>query len=223
MSVMKKVSYIESSIRGIGKGENQDNILILENENGYLFVVFDGVGSAINSAEATRLAKEFISNVWNDFFKGPDLKLAWLMASTNSYLVSYPKKELLTTYSAVYIPKSEPKIILYSSLGDSRIYVVNPQYLEQISEDDKLSANSNYITKCLGLEHLQPDDFKQNRLNLYDDKLLLCTDGFYHILEANLLDFFFTLIKTNPSSIRRSLNAKLIGNNDDDATYLLIQ
>lgn len=220
---MKKILYIEDSIKGIGKSENQDNTLTLENGSGYLFVVFDGVGSALNSAEATRIAKEFISNNWVSFVHESDLELARLMTETNYYLVSHPKTELLTTYSAVYIPKSEPQFILHSSLGDSRIYVVNPQYLEQISEDDKLHANSNYITKCLGLDNLQPNDFKQHRIKLKEEKLLLCTDGFYHLLEANLLDFFITLIKTKPDVIKKSLNAKLIGKNIDDATYLLIQ
>ncbi|EKJ86180.1 serine/threonine protein phosphatase PrpC [Leptospira meyeri] len=216
--------YVVESLMGISKNENQDNFLIIEEKDYSLFYVFDGVGSALNSKKATELSKEYILIHSNSHFNNGLFDFAKLMLETNSYLLNQGIPEVKTTYCSVCISLLNPNLIQYSSLGDSRIYIINPQYLKQITEDDRFSTNRNLLSKYLGMENLSLNDFYTENYNISNnEKILLCSDGFYNLMEQEKARSFEILSKQYLSSIKKNLFSFVINKNLDDSTFILIK
>jgi len=217
------VKYISQSIKGINKNENQDNFFIEENLNYYFFVVFDGVGSAANGKLATQLVCDYLKHQINKHVDVSSINLRELMFGCHLYLLSLELPEAFTTYCSLFVPTDENERIVYSSMGDSRIYVITNQYIEQISQDDKISGDRNVITKCLGLDSVSIRDFKQQSIPRMDGHILLCTDGFYHLLEDNKAEFFESINKKSLTTIESDLDKLTRNKNIDDSTYILIR
>ncbi|WP_353719352.1 protein phosphatase 2C domain-containing protein [Dyadobacter sp. 676] len=213
--------YIKYSSPGINKTENQDNYLILETEAFALFAVFDGVGSAQNSKVGTEIAKTFISQHFSKFIRETKVSLNALMFECNNYLIEQNIPEIYTTYCTALLHKDHNDLF-FSSLGDSRIYLVSDQYLEQITTDDKSLLAKNVLTKCLGMNDLSLKDFTQGNIDLGVDSILLCTDGFYNLLETDKKKFFETLNKKNLQSIYSGLVSLISNKNVDDSTFIMI-
>lgn len=213
--------HIYQSLRGVRKNNNEDGYLVIENEHYDIYVVFDGVGSAINSKEGTILAKEFIVANYQKYFENK-ICVDKLMRDCNNYIISSQLPEAFTTYCIVVAPKNNSCEMVYSFMGDSRIYIISRQFIEQISVDDK-SGFSNILTKCLGMDDLVDSDFQQYYMNPHDLGLLLCTDGFYYFLEQNRMKFFEIFNKKNMRSISNEITSIITGQNIDDATFVLIR
>lgn len=213
--------YIYQSIKGIRKKDNEDNYLAIENEQYEIYAIFDGVGSAQNGKKATDLAKDFIVVNHADYLS-TQICVDKLMYDCNNYILNTQLHEPFTTYCIVVIPQKSPQEVIYSYMGDSRIYLLTKQFIEQITTDDKLQL-ANVVTKCLGMNTLENYDFYQNSINITDENLLLCTDGFYAFLEENRMQFFEILNKKNIHSIKKEVTSLIVNRNNDDATFLLIK
>lgn len=216
-------SYIFDTIKGDNRKENQDNILVISRRDEILLIIFDGVGSALNGKEATELSKKFIDKSYDKYKNGDDISLIKLMFETHKFLLQQELPMPFTTYSAIFYSSYKPKQIKYSSMGDSRIYAISKQSIDLVSTDDKYSHNSNRITKFLGMPTLQKEDFTEGIFNIENERILLCTDGFYKIMENNLLSFFKVLNFQYLSSIKRSLFRIINENNKDDSTFILVK
>ncbi len=222
--MIQKRKYILESVKGYKKRENQDNYLILEESDYTLYFVFDGVGSALNSKKATDISKKYISNNHEAFHFDGNYNFSKLMYYTNNFLLEKNIPEVKTTFCAIFISKNFPNKILYSSLGDSRAYIVSPQYLIQITEDDRYLSLSNVITKCLGMRELEISDFFTKEYDVsFNDQILLCTDGFYTLLEKDKELYFQTLNMQYLNSIKKRLHKLVKDNNIDDSTYIFIK
>lgn len=219
--IVKHNHVIYQSLKGIRKNDNEDNYLTIENERYNIYGIFDGVGSALNSREATNLAKEFITKQHDDYFND-HVHLDRLMYDCNNYIISTLVPEPFTTYCIIVILKNKKHEAIYSHMGDSRIYLISKQFIEQITTDDKMQF-ANVVTKCLGMNTLKYYDFHQNSINITDENLLLCTDGFYHFLEENRMLFFEIFNKRNLNSIKEEIMSIVVDQNKDDATFVLIR
>ncbi|RZK14598.1 MAG: hypothetical protein EOO43_16135, partial [Flavobacterium sp.] len=186
-----------------------------------VFAVFDGVSSARNSIKGTILCKNFIKKNHENYLKG-QARLDLMMRDCNDYLVSLNIPELYTTHCVLFINRESSKEMVLSHLGDSRIYLITKQFIEQLTMDHK-HHYGNVITKCLGMNALHTSDFEQKSVSLIDKNILLCTDGFYPFLEDNRLLFFEILNRKNFQSIKQDLTSLIINKNKDDATFLLIR
>ena len=142
------------------------------------------------------------------------------MYKTNQYLLEKNIEEPYTTYVASLFIKNDGSILI-SGMGDSRIYGISNQYINQHSKDDK-SMTSNALTKCLGAENLTKEDFTEKLLSAPEDRILLCSDGFYHFLEGNKSTFFELLNFSNLKNIKNKIVKEVKNKNSDDATYILI-
>ncbi|MEJ7823409.1 MAG: protein phosphatase 2C domain-containing protein [Chitinophagaceae bacterium] len=216
-----KQKNIANSIIGVNKKENQDNFLIIEEDQDCIYAIFDGVGSAKNSKLSTDIAVEFIKQNYQTY-KKEECFLSLLMYECNNAILSLKILEPFTTFCIAQVPNDAKRQIIFSSLGDSRIYFITKQYIDQITKDDKSAFGRNNITKCLGM-NLYKNDFTQHNLNREGSSILLCTDGFYDILEKNRLKFFETFQKPNDKSIFNELNHFIEENNFDDASYIFIR
>lgn len=213
------MKFIADSIQGIKRHENQDNFSVMETPKYTLYALFDGVGSAANGKKATDLAVEFLNNN-HQHYTQMNRNLAKMMFDCNVYILSKRLKEPLTTYCLVYKAVSHQTII-YSHLGDSRIYSITPQYIEQISDDYSSAFGNNIITKCLGMS-LEKSEFRVHHIELENNSILMCTDGFYRIMEENRLNFFEVFRKRNGKIIQGQLDQLIRGRNNDDSTYIYI-
>lgn len=214
-------SYIFGSLKGLYKKDNEDTYLAIDADSYYIFAIFDGVGSARNSKLATLYAKEFIEKNHSGYLN-EKTHLDKLMYDCNRYILNQHADEAYTTYCAVVICKDETKPIVVSHMGDSRIYTITNQYIDQLTRDDKLSS-TNIVTKCLGMENLETYDFHQKTLTITPEKLLLCTDGFYRFLEEDRFQFFEIMNKKNLKLMRDALLNMVEYRNTDDATFVLIK
>lgn len=184
-----------------------------------LYLLFDGVSSQ-------ELSYKFIES----FSKKIVLK-ASLIDSTGSNLSEIlfnTHKETLnegaigmSTISALFVNYDNG--IKYLNIGDSRIYRFTNQYIEQITVDDSIIGNRNILTKCLGLDNLTISDFEFIKIKNLKGDFVLCTDGFYLLMEENIKEFFQAF---NYKKIGNSQNKllRLVSNkNTDDASYILLK
>ena len=215
-----KIDYITESFKGIRNKQNNDSFIILDKKYFSIFILFDGVGSAKNPKVGIEKASNYIKKNFRQFIIGGRLSLKDLMYKTNQYVLNENIDEPYTTYVALYIDKEHDDILI-SGLGDSRIYGISKQYINQYSKDDK-SKISNTITKCLGIKGLKKEDFKEDFVKKAEKRLLLCSDGFYCFLEDNKLNFFELLNFNNLKKIQKKIIKEIRNKNEDDASYILI-
>ncbi|MDQ2180817.1 PP2C family serine/threonine-protein phosphatase [Marinifilum sp. D714] len=211
--------YITNSLKGLKRDKNQDDVYIVCNDIYELYVLFDGVSSLPNShlfiknfkLELDSLLKrhKFSLNQLTDIFFHCNKKV------TNS------RVEGMSTYTALYIDKGE-NLSFYSSIGDSRLYIYSNQFIEQISNDDSLEGSKNIITKCLGMDNLEVSDFNFYNVE-FNSNFLICTDGFYDLMNDNLEEFFDSLNFKHLKNTKRKLESLSINKNNDDSTYIIIK
>jgi len=220
----QKRKHTVESIKGLGKRENQDNYLIIEETDYSLYFVFDGVGSALNSKKATELSKKYVSKNYHTYFSNGHFNFPELMYQTNKFLLDQSIPEVKTTYCSVCLSNIFPDKVQYSSLGDSRVYIINPQYLTQITEDDRYLSHQNIITKYLGMEDLEKVDYCTKECSISEkEQILLCSDGFYTLMEKEKIPYFETFYMQHLNSIKKKLHDLVKESNIDDSTYILIK
>jgi serine/threonine protein phosphatase PrpC len=213
------IKYISSSKKGLSRDKNQDRILAIEHDYYYLFALFDGVSSLPMSYLFAEKFKKIIEGKI-DLIDNQGNNLDKLFYEVNKEVVDlgiYGK----STISALFYSKLND-IVKYINIGDTRIYVFNNQFLEKITVDDSLEGSANVLTKCLGSKSLTIKDFELKEIN-NQYNFLLCTDGFYKLMEDNLKEYFNVLHYRKFPNIKRKIANLQKGKNRDDSSYILIK
>lgn len=214
------LKYISNSKKGVEREKNQDRILIIEKDSYYLFILFDGVSSHPYSY---LFIDEYIKKVAS---KTEKLQIT----ETNLDQICYEAhKDVLlntgiggmSTLSVLFFNKLTNKT-KFINIGDSRIYIFTKQFLEKITIDDSLFGRENIITKCLGMKTLSIEDFKMNDAGSGHD-YLICTDGFYKLMEENLKEYFETINFKNSRNIKNKISNLQKRKNRDDSSYIIIK
>ncbi|HEY4515593.1 MAG TPA: protein phosphatase 2C domain-containing protein [Candidatus Paceibacterota bacterium] len=218
---METKNYISDSIKGIERNDNKDRIFTTKWGESLLSVLFDGISSAPEANKGIDLAVDYIEKNYIKLSSLNIYNLSDMMFESNLIIAESNLDSPFTTYSAIYISGKE-NLAVISNLGDSRIYEISPQYIKQLSEDDSLMHNKNVVTKYLGMLELEREDFSDLQVDIKDKKMLLCSDGFYTILEKNLSRFHSILNFKNSLNIKKSLSAEIKNKNLDDSSYILI-
>lgn len=213
--------FVTSTLKGEKRSKNQDDILIIDQDRYYLFLLFDGVSSSNNSYDFIQVCKKFI--IKNNLkYLTDEIRLSELLYDTHSYSIKNLQKEKgFSTCSAICILK-ENLSAYYFNIGDSRIYEYSNQFLEQITHDDNLPGNSNYLTKFLGSLEIIKSDFKQEKIDLKHG-ILMGTDGFYSLMERKRKLYFPILQFKKPKNIINAIERLQRGINNDDSTYIIIK
>ena len=155
-------------------------------------IVCDGVGSAAEGAEA---AKRTTQHLMNNFKIRPkswsiEKSIRSFIQSINAILyqeshINYASSELVTTLTIVVIQGNR----LYgANVGDSRVYLLREKKLNQLSCDHAMDEKGyeNVLTQAIGIAPEVEPYYFENMLQK-GDKILLCSDGLYNILDANTL------------------------------------
>ena len=199
---------------------NQDRVYVL-NEPGYhLFIIFDGVSSYPESYRYIENYMQFMDehhHEWLDNEKNGMGQLLYLgyLDCRKSFIAGS------TTISALLIPDGArlPEMV---SIGDSRIYALRKQNLVRLTEDDNVPEMPNILTRWVGHDYLSAEDFRAEEIAL-DKQFLLCSDGFYGIMEQNRGDFYSAMNLSSPVIAKEELHRLIDRKNSDDASYILIR
>jgi serine/threonine protein phosphatase PrpC len=213
------LTFIYNSKKGRSRERNQDRIMIIYHKGFYLFALFDGVSSfPFSYAFAETFKRRIKANI--DIVDGHGNNLDILFYKINKD-VSKLKINGKSTISVLFYNMTEG-IAKFINIGDTRIYMYNNQFLEQLTVDDSLNGNENIVTKCLGYDSLIIDDFKPKIIE-NQNNFLICTDGFYKLMEKELKEYFTTLNFKNPLNIKKKIANLQRGKNQDDSSYILIK
>ncbi|MBY0540114.1 MAG: protein phosphatase 2C domain-containing protein [Campylobacterales bacterium] len=176
-------------------------------------VLCDGVGSATQGALA---AKKVTLHIINNF---KNLPKAWsiekaikeFIKSINSILYSqsiqeYERAEYITTVTVCVIKGNR----LYgANAGDSRIYLLRDNKLNQLSHDHNEEGMNSVLSNAVGICPNVEIYYFENNIQK-DDKILMCSDGLYSlmnndILSKNISNGAYQLVKNASSLVDENL------------------
>jgi serine/threonine protein phosphatase PrpC len=155
-------------------------------------IVCDGVGSAIEGAQA---AKRTTQHLMNNFKIRPkswsiEKSIKSFIESINAILyqesqLDYEASELVTTLTIVVLQGDR----LYgANVGDSRVYLYRDNILTQLSQDHAMDEEGyeNVLTQAIGIDKTTIPYYFENTIQK-DDKILLCSDGLYNELSEEII------------------------------------
>lgn len=193
-----------------GRPNNEDAILVEETapsadlpNGGWVLAVADGMGGHADGEMASSLAIQTLKDAFADAAQ-PDaalsLKQAYRRANEAIYAAgTTPDARPGTTLVSAVV---RGKYVTIANVGDSRAYLMRANQMTQITQDhsvvaeqvatgqladgeDRNSAVKNQLTAALGtqesLERRLPAIYEL--VLLPEDRLLLCSDGFYDVLK----------------------------------------
>lgn len=193
-----------------GRENNEDAILIHELQpssdlpgGGWVLAVADGMGGRADGEVASSTAIATLQQAFADTAQ-PDaaltLKQAYRKANEAVFAASTDEEQRpgTTLVSAVV----RGKYVTIANVGDSRAYLIRANQLTQITQDhsvvaeqvaagtlapgeDRTSPQRNMLTAAIGtreqLERRLPAIYEL--VLLPEDRLLLCSDGFFDVLQ----------------------------------------
>jgi len=182
--------HIKTTSFSLAKGKQltgDDYALVKNFDNLTVAVVCDGVGSAIEGANA---AKRTATQLLNSFKTKPNSwsiqkSIESFIDSINSVLYqesmqNYERPELVTTLTIVVI---EGDRLYGANVGDSRVYLYRDKDLTQLSQDHSMDevGYENVLTQAIGMQERVTPYYFENSIQK-GDRILLCSDGLYNDL-----------------------------------------
>ena len=156
-------------------------------------IVCDGVGSADEGAKAAKRATNYLMNNFKIRPKTWSIEKSILsfIKSINSILykesqINYERSELVTTLTIVVI---EGNRLYGANVGDSRVYLYRNKKITQLSNDHVMQEDGyeNVLTQAIGMDTNVEPFYFENSIEK-DDKILLCSDGLYSLMNKNRLE-----------------------------------
>jgi serine/threonine protein phosphatase PrpC len=106
-------------------------------------------------------------------------------------------------------------------VGDSRLYLLRDHVLEQLTEDHVDEPGSNLLTRCVGVVAELEVDVLSLSLQA-GDKLLLCTDGLWDLVDGDELGAF--LHGHAPAqAVEVLVRAAVVAGGHDNITVVLVE
>ncbi len=209
------------------KGDDFFEVKVMENIT--VAVVCDGVGSALQGAQAAKHTTNFLVNSLKNRPK------SWTMEKSIKHFIEninrvlylesmaeYDREELVTTLALVVI---EGDRLYGANVGDSRIYlhrnIDGDEKLTQLSEDHTMDEEGmeNVLMAAMGLEESVSPYYFENNL-LAGDQILLCSDGLYNELSEEELS---SSIKMGASFLVKKASKLHNADLPDDTTAVVLE
>ncbi|WP_113906869.1 bifunctional protein-serine/threonine kinase/phosphatase [Aliidiomarina celeris] len=220
--------------RAGGKESNEDfaDSFIPDDEHiahykGYVFAVADGVSSAEAGQQASETA---VTHFIHEYPKTPD---TWSVSHAAEQLLSTINSKLYR-HSHAFSNELKGHLCTFSSLilksrtahlfhvGDSRIYRLRDQSLEQLTQDHKaqLSRERAFLARALGMDNRLQLDYRSVSCR-EKDIFLLCSDGIHDFLSEEEIT---TILCTEqpPESHTESLYAAAMQRGCDDNISVIV-
>ena len=186
------------------RAENQDAFYTNEQPIGNLpnlFVVADGMGGHAGGKQASETALQaIIEYIENSKEKNPNILFEKAVQKANQAVYKEAnEKDLQGMGTTVVLASIDGRTLSIANVGDSRLYVVSPGSITQITRDHslveemvrmgelerskaRLHPEKNVITRAVGAaESCKVDFFK---IGLEDEEsVLMCSDGLSNMLD----------------------------------------
>lgn len=186
-------------------------------------VLCDGVGSAQEGALA---AKKVTQHIINNFKNIPiiwtiEKAIKEFIESINSILYTqsmheYERPEYVTTVTVAVIKGNR----LYgANAGDSRIYLLRDNKLNQLSYDHNEDGMANVLSNAVGISPEIEIYYFENKIQK-DDKILLCSDGLYSLMSNDIL---LKNIPNGAYSIVKKASSLAQDNLPDDTSAIILE
>lgn len=240
---------VGSTTSPAGRPSNEDAILVkpvpaLSAGNGPAFVlaVADGMGGHERGEVASQLAISLLDDLFNHDTP-EDIALALKQAYRRANEAIYKQgggdssdARMGTTLVSAVV---RGKYATIANVGDSRAYLIRARQLTQITQDHSLVAEQvakgvmseeqarkspqrNVVTQALGLtetlDRRMPSIYELTLLP--EDRLLLCSDGFFDVLQAD--DYVSTILAKNPQDSALSLATMAIDRGTTDNVSAIV-
>ncbi len=214
------------SHKGI-KAHNEDHLgSVIPEEpqltlKGITVAIADGMSGSEAGKEASHCC---IAAFLEDYYSTPD---SWsvahagqkILSATNSWLYSQGQtryssvKGMVSTLSVLVIKSNTAHIF---HIGDSRIYLLRQNTLEQLTRDHRLwvSNDKSYLNRAMGIEPHLEVDYKNLPLEK-NDRLLLSTDGLHDFIDEKTLQNMLSADDT-PDALAQALTQTAMANRSDD-------
>lgn len=189
---------------GVLRTENQDTFYSNEQPIGSLpnlFIVADGMGGHVGGKQASETAIHAIIQ-YIEKSKEKDIRVLFEQAikSANSAVFEEASEKNLQGMGTTIVMASIDKDVLsISNVGDSRLYVVSPRAIKQVTKDHslveemirmgelerskaRLHPEKNVITRAVGAAEDCKADFFKVRLE-EEESFLMCSDGLSNMLD----------------------------------------
>lgn len=238
----KYVPEIESSglsVVGPVREDNQDSIHLSNGEQTSLFAVADGMGGYAHGGMASALALESFSDSLAAR-NGARIPKALQRSVEAANLQVYQKAQQLsagrmgTTLTAAYVLGD---LLHLAHVGDSRAYLIRDGRATCLTADHttvgdmvrakilspekiRTHAQRSVLNKAIGIGLFIQPDITQNKLQ-EDDRLVLCSDGVWSVIEDN----DFARVATEHTSVnlisQNLIDLALQHETDDNASVVV--
>lgn len=188
---------------------NQDFIYLSETPIGNLpnvFIVADGMGGHNAGDYASRYAVEtVVEEIGASFEKNPVKIMGRAIDKANAMIRQKAREDVSLNGmgTTMVIATCMGKYLEVANVGDSRLYVVHENRIEQVTQDhslveemvrmggiDRASARNhpdkNIITRAIGARDYIEADFFNLELQT-GDMILLCSDGLTNMIEDDII------------------------------------
>lgn len=210
-----------------GREENQDSYACADTPLGFVAVVCDGMGGGPGGANASTLAVQAIVQHLKDSIPDadPSAALSNAVQAANSLLrqVVSEHGELAGMGTTCVVALVKGRTAVVAHVGDSRLYHVRAGRLlfrtddhsvvaemvrrgELTDEDARRAANSNVITRALGIADVVSVDIDSLSLSV-GDRLMLCTDGVWGAMPEERLVPMMVVHRNLKDVVRQTMDA----------------
>jgi serine/threonine protein phosphatase PrpC len=237
-----------STHAGRRRDSNEDCYLLLPEVSTY--IVADGMGGhnagEVASLNAVKVMREYftterVSKMRNDRGKiKEEMIYAVMQAHEQIAEVSRTKAEYAGMGSTIAVSFIHDNVLHTCHVGDSRVYVVNPSGITQITRDHSTVAElvrigemtkeearrsplKNQITQALGIPSpISPEYNRTYTLNK-GDVVLLCSDGLWEMLSDEEIQSIVTEGRAMEETCKRLIHQANAAGGDDNITVVLVQ
>lgn len=140
---------------------------------------------------------------------------SWLYAQSSKSKYHYDKNRgYVCTFSALIIRSNTAHIF---HIGDTRIYRLRDNALEQLTEDHRLwvSQEKSYLSRALGIEAQLTIDYKSFQVQK-DDVYFLMTDGVYEFVDSEFIIDALNANSDDFNHVAKTIAQKAYENGSDD-------
>ena len=232
-----------------GRENNEDSILVQplppppgSATPGYLLAVADGMGGHADGEVASKLAIDLVRDLFSRDQPADAalaLKQAYRRANEAIYQQGGGDGESRHMGTTLVTAVVRGKYVTIANVGDSRAYLMRANQVTQVTqdhsvvaeqvqqgqireEDARKSSQRNILTQALGtretLDRRMPAIYELALLP--EDRLLLCTDGFYDVLTNE--DYLQLMAGDDPEAAATGLTTLAKERNTDDNVSAIV-
>lgn len=222
-----KCYFAGTTDKGCVRSVNQDSYYM--EPEGRFFIVADGMGGHAGGQEASKIAIEAMETYfvkhWDDSISSPQLLEEAFLKANDAILADqqeHPDRGDMGTTAVVVMFRDGEEQAWCANMGDSRLYKLGGEKLQQITEDQTWVAQAvrqnaltaeearvhpwrHVLSQCLGREDMGTVDLIDLTVQP-GDRLLLCSDG----LTEELPDEAIAPLLANTDSDRETLVKELV-------------